>query len=913
MGRVQWTRASQFNWVFDNMGGTPLQEAVAGNWNQAVAAVQADGRVAITAPNLGGGQVYWIRGVWRLDTLFPYEGFWADPLSGDVTNYYTGGSFANERGLTTVALGTPLPSGTMVQLYYIYLTGEQARKYEPLNNYPCIRRAYRSRDDYTYDFAVDRMLDLMVLLHLAGRERGRNYGPLIQFLWDAYLSREGSRTSPLMHDDFERQQWDRGPYLLYRGATTGVAAFQDFQSELAPGQSGRALHVRAALPTTQDAAWFGYGLDWSLSEAPFNAMDRLSFTVQGNADTSCVHNVNKTGSGSATLVILGDYTRQEKRQFVVQIETTGEVGSATFRWSKDGGATWEADGLLSGDRQHPVTLEEQLAIAWESGVGNDLVAGDFWNFWGGEPAIHPRRLLVTLNDAERDDPNPWTPGHTYVHAIPDRFAEATAFNLPFSQFWRLDNIIEDPDRLQALWAAWYSAPQEGASDITVGTREETEVILDETFYTQRYITWDFSPEVTAFGVWTGINTSRCNSTGQVNLNFLLKPEVSGLSTLTIRAKVKDARGSYFYQDVAVQVNSWQRVTVNLGEMSLDSGVAPLTHPIQVVDIGIPTSPPSNGALAFTDLKFDDHVTFATGQCLKVLEFKMEQQGLAEHEWWLDDVALNLDATDPYPYAPRLAISLTPHGQNPWRGPTLVHYVQPLASYLVGAPQLTQTYLRVHTDAQAEYTRRYGGLPGPVVPVHTRNDVENIALCGEEDFGRFSWWPRYRDFGKVTGSWHFNGGLTDASGKGHKLSWSAGDPTYASGICQPGNTALSFDGSGQHAYLNPCADFQLENENFTLEAVIKFNHLGTTMSIMALWDQSGNQRSWNFYKSHDDVIYLSFSTDGVNHFDIPLNGTVTDNNYHHLVVTRTGNLLDLYLDGNHSGQSDIGAVSFYSTI
>ncbi len=111
------------------------------------------------------------------------------------------------------------------------------------------------------------------------------------------------------------------------------------------------------------------------------------------------------------------------------------------------------------------------------------------------------------------------------------------------------------------------------------------------------------------------------------------------------------RGSYFHQDVAVQVNAWQRVTVNLGEMSLESGVTPLTHPIQVVDIGIPASPPSNGALAFTDLKFDDHVTFATAPRLKVLEFKMEQQGLTEHEWWLDDVALNLTASDPYPMRP----------------------------------------------------------------------------------------------------------------------------------------------------------------------------------------------------------------------------------------------------------------------
>ncbi|MEJ2671230.1 MAG: hypothetical protein P8168_03300 [Deltaproteobacteria bacterium] len=869
MGRVQWTRASQFNWVFDNMGGTPLQEAVAGNWDQAVAAVQEDGRVAITAPNPGIGQVYWVRGIWLQETLFPWEGFWAEPLSGDLTNYYTGGSFVNEGEATLVTLGTSLPAGTMIQVYYIYLTGERASKYEPLNDYPCIRRAYRGRGDYTYDFAVDRMLDLMVLLHLAGRERGQDFGPLIRFLWDAFQTREESRTSPLMRDDFERQQWDRGAHLLYRGATTGVSAFQTFKNELAPGQNSRELHVRAVLPTAKDAAWFGYGLDWSLNDDPFKAMDRLSFSLRGNADTSRVHHLTKMGSGSAALVLLGDYGRQEKRQFVIEIETTGEVGVATFCWSKDGGATWEAAGVVSGDRQHPVTLDEQLAVAWESGGGNDLVAGDRWNFWGGEPAIHPRRLLVTLIDADPNDPDPYIPEHAYVHAIPDRFAEATAFDLPFSQFWRLDNIIDDADRLQAMSGTWYSAAQEGTSVITVGTREETEVILGETFYTQRYIIWDLEPDVTAFGMWTGIDTSRCNSAGRVNVNFLIKPEISGTGELTIRVKVKDARGSYFHRDVTVQNHAWQRVTANLEEMSLESGATPLTHPIEVVDIGIPASPPSNGALAFTDLKFDDHVTFAEAKHLKVAEFKMEQQGLTEHEWWLDDVALNLNASDPYPYAPRLAISLTPYGQNPWRGPTLVHYVHPLAPFLVGAPELTQTYLQVHADAQAEYTRRYGGVPGPVIPVHTRNDVENIALCGDEDFGRFSWWPRYRDFGKVTGSWHFNGDLTDASKHGHNLVWSAGSPTYTDGISQPEHTALSFDGSGKQAYFQSGPDFQLEDGDFTLEAVVKFNSLGAAMSLMSIWNQTSNQRSWNFYKSEDDMIHLSYSTDGENYFDIPL--------------------------------------------
>jgi hypothetical protein len=271
--------------------------------------------------------------------------------------------------------------------------------------------------------------------------------------------------------------------------------------------------------------------------------------------------------------------------------------------------------------------------------------------------------------------------------------------------------------------------------------------------------------------------------------------------------------------VTVRVNDWQRVSVALGEMSLESGSYPLTHPLQVVDIGCPSSPPSNGTFYLTDLKFDEHVTFAGADRLRTLEFKMEQQGLVSHEWWLDEVALNLTASDPYPYAPRQAISLTPYGQNPWRGPTLVHYAHPLAPFLVGALDLSQTYLGLHRDAQEEYTRRYGGAPGPIMPVHTRNDVENIPLCGEEDFLRFSWWRRYRDFGKVAGFWHFNGALTDASGRGHTLAWQGGGaPSYGDGVCQPGPTALNLDGS--HYLSLDDADLNLGTEDFTLEMVLK---------------------------------------------------------------------------------------------
>ena len=75
--------------------------------------------------------------------------------------------------------------------------------------------------------------------------------------------------------------------------------------------------------------------------------------------------------------------------------------------------------------------------------------------------------------------------------------------------------------------------------------------------------------------------------------------MSGVGSLTLRVKVKDAQGSYFHRDETVQVNTWQRVSVTLADMTLESGAYPLTHPLQVVDVGCPGSPPSQrGVLSY---------------------------------------------------------------------------------------------------------------------------------------------------------------------------------------------------------------------------------------------------------------------------------------------------------------------------
>ncbi len=88
----------------------------------------------------------------------------------------------------------------------------------------------------------------------------------------------------------------------------------------------------------------------------------------------------KTGSGSATLHIVDDaaYSGSVDQVYLIQAETTGEIGAATLRWSKDGGYTWEKIGIVAPGAVEPLVVENDLEVYWTGGDGNDFVAGDQW-------------------------------------------------------------------------------------------------------------------------------------------------------------------------------------------------------------------------------------------------------------------------------------------------------------------------------------------------------------------------------------------------------------------------------------------------------------------------------------------------------------------------------------------------------
>jgi hypothetical protein len=93
----------------------------------------------------------------------------------------------------------------------------------------------------------------------------------------------------------------------------------------------------------------------------------------------------KTGSGSAVLKILGTYRGRRDQDYLLHIETAGEVGEATFRWSTNQGQSWRETGITAAGAEGPVRLDEGLAVYWEAGIGTDLEAGDRFSFHAAAP------------------------------------------------------------------------------------------------------------------------------------------------------------------------------------------------------------------------------------------------------------------------------------------------------------------------------------------------------------------------------------------------------------------------------------------------------------------------------------------------------------------------------------------------
>jgi hypothetical protein len=87
----------------------------------------------------------------------------------------------------------------------------------------------------------------------------------------------------------------------------------------------------------------------------------------------------KNGTGSGNFISGGTFAGLVDRNYKVQIDTAGEIGTATFKWSNDGGSTWQGT-LISIPDTDPIELELGVTIQPLGGGGQDFDLGDYFTF-----------------------------------------------------------------------------------------------------------------------------------------------------------------------------------------------------------------------------------------------------------------------------------------------------------------------------------------------------------------------------------------------------------------------------------------------------------------------------------------------------------------------------------------------------
>jgi len=148
------------------------------------------------------------------------------------------------------------------------------------------------------------------------------------------------------------------------------------------------------------------GVRQPFMRGPYRARAELTETI-----TAQVGEPVKSGAGSAVLKVTGTFRGEFVQDYLLQVESSGEVGAVAFRWSVNQGQSWRETGLATAGAEDPVELADGLAVYWESGSGTDLVAGDHWTFTAQAPVYlyqvyggpFAAITAVYLNGAETQD------------------------------------------------------------------------------------------------------------------------------------------------------------------------------------------------------------------------------------------------------------------------------------------------------------------------------------------------------------------------------------------------------------------------------------------------------------------------------------------------------------------------------
>lgn len=187
-----------------------------------------------------------------------------------------------------------------------------------------------------------------------------------------------------IHQGWERADGETEWLCLYRGTLQELAG---------ASHAWRGRHLADLLSRDWAAARLQRQVGAPTPEGKRRPFLRGAYLARAELVASVPGEVGQTtkkGNGSATLRVLGTFRGLADKNFLLEAETAGEVGVATFRWSVNQGQSWREKQVPAAGADDPVELEDGLAVYWESGNGPDFQAGDRFSFTATAPRYHYR-------------------------------------------------------------------------------------------------------------------------------------------------------------------------------------------------------------------------------------------------------------------------------------------------------------------------------------------------------------------------------------------------------------------------------------------------------------------------------------------------------------------------------------------